>query len=862
MASTKRTCETCGGPVVAPGRAGERVTGKGGRPAKYCSNACRQRAFRNRAAAASEARQSPVVHAAVPGATVVEADERFGPPPGGTLPLPLDRFIGRAAELTRLRGLLRSTRLLTLVGPGGVGKSRLALHLVGGQSTGRRELTRLVALDPLRQPALLPQFVATALGFGDQHGPVEEEALVRALSVPGLLLVIDNCEHLADSCAELAGLLLTRCPHLRILATSREALRVPGEIVFRVGELSLPPALAEDRAQDRSDLRVDDVTGSEAVQLFVERARAAAPGFELTADTVDAVTQICHRLEGLPLAIELAARRVAGLPLGQILDGLDNQLALLTDGSRIGPSHHRELRAAIAWSHRLLDPAERAVLRRLSILAGGFDLDGALAVCAGDGVPARDVLRLLCSLEAKSLLVRVPGEERSARFRQLRAIRTYGLGRLASCGELAHVRERALTWLAGLTDDTVDSPPAGLVTRELVAERENLTAAVACTEDEGGDRHMRLAVALARVHRELDEFTAARRMLDAALSRVPSSPYRTDALALAARIAYKQGGQDDTLRLAEEAVTAARGHDRPAALADAFDALCVAQLARRDFEAAVVAQRACLDITRPLGNDLATAVSQHRLAWALQHVGGVAEARELLAQCLPVLRTEAATHHHSAAVHTSGVLALATGDDEAAEEAFAEVLRLVPPDTFHAMYPVEGLAIVAAERGEPRRALRLAAAAAEVRGRIGVRPDAEWQRRVDAAVARARSGLDAEAAESAQAAGQRLSGDRLVAYALRSAGALRARPGRGSDIGPLTEREIQVATLVAEGLTNAQVAVRLGLSPRTVEAHLDHIRDKLGVRSRTRIAVWLADRAANRTPLVRGERRERGPGQE
>ncbi|MFJ7073665.1 ATP-binding protein [Streptomyces sp. NPDC098781] len=840
MASTKRTCEACGGPLGASRGDGEPGSGKGGRPPKYCSNACRQRAFRTRATTASEVGQPSAGQATVPGGRPTGADVRLDPPPGGVLPRPLDRFIGRAGELTRLRGLLRSTRLLTLVGPGGVGKSRLALQLVGG----RRELTRLVALDPLRHPAPLRQFVATSLGFGDQHGCAEEEALVRALSTPGLLLVLDNCEHLAESCAELVALLLTRCPRLRILATSREALRVPGEVVFRVGELSLPPRPAEDRAQDRSALRVDDVSGSDAVRLFVERARAAAPGFGLTPDTVDAVSRICHRLDGLPLAIELAARRVAGLPLGQIVDGLDNQLALLTGGSRIGPAHHRELRAAIAWSHRLLDPAEQAVLRRVSILAGGFGLDGARAVCAGEGIRTGDVLRLLCSLEEKSLLVRVPGEERRARFRQLSAIRMYGLGRLAACGELALVRERALSWLAGLTDDTVHSPPVGLVTRELVAERENLAAAVACTEDEGGDRHLRLALALARVHRELDEFIAARRMLDAALRRVPSSPYRSDALALAARIAYKQGDRAVTLRLAKEAVAAARGHDRPAALADAFDALGVALLARRGFAAAVVAQRACLDITRRLGDDLATAVSRHRLAWALQHVGAVAEAQELLARCLPVLRTEAASHHHSAAVHTAGVVALAAGDDEAAEEAFAEGLGIVAPDTFHAMYPVEGLAIVAAGRGEPGRALRLAAAAAEVRGRIGVRPDAEWQRRVDAAVARARSGLDAEAAESARAAGRRLHGDRLVAYALRSARSVHGRPGRGGGTGPLTEREIQVATLVAEGLTNAQVAVRLELSPRTVEAHLDHIRDKLGVRSRTRIAVWVADQAA------------------
>lgn len=785
MASTKRTCETCGGHVQAAGR-------RGGRPAKYCSGACRQRAFRQRAAAA--------------GREELAGTGGPEPPPGGALPRALDRFVGRARELADLRGLLRSARLLTLVGPGGAGKSRLALELLAG----RRGHARIVELDPLRDGALLPQYVAAALGVAERGGPVQE-SLVRALG--RLVLVLDNCEHLADSCAESAALLLRRCPDLRIVATSREALRVPGEVVYRVGPLT---------------------AGGDAVRLFAERARTCDSGFELTPESEAYVTEICRRLDGLPLAIELAARRVAGLPLGQILAGLDDQLGLLTGGSRVGPVHHRELRAAIEWSHRLLDPAEQAVFRRVSALVGGFGLEGARAVC--DEGP---VLPLLCSLEAKSLLVRVAGDGQNARFRQLSSIRAYGLARLAASGDLPAVRERALDWLTGLCPDS-----AAVVPRELIAEQENLAEGVACAAASGGDRYLRLAVAMARVRREQDQLTACRALLTAALARVPESDHRSDALALAARVACMQRDAGEGLRLAEEAVAAARRLERPAALADALDSLAVALVCREDYGAAVAVYRECLQIARTLGRPLATAVCLHRLAWALHHVpedGAVAEARALLAECLPVLRDLATPQHRAAAVHTAGALHLAAGDAEAAEEAFVEVLREAPPETFHAMYPVEGLAIVAAERGEPRRALRLAAGAARVRERIGVRPEVEWQRRVDTAVEGARRRLGAAAADAATGEGRLLGGEKLVAYALGEGAAGVGRPARGTD-SPLTERELQVAVLVAEGLTNGQVAARLGLSPRTVASHLDHIRDKLGLRSRTKIALWVAER--------------------
>ncbi|GGO90324.1 hypothetical protein GCM10012280_35590 [Wenjunlia tyrosinilytica] len=739
--------------------------------------------------------------------------------------------------MARLRPLLRSSRLLTLVGPGGAGKTRLALELAGTSRGGRQRRVRMVELDSLRDGALLPQFAAAVLGAGERGHRTVMESLQRALSGDESLLILDNCEHVIEPCAELTARLLRLCPSLRILATSRESLRVPGEVLFRVGELGLP---ARDTAGG-----VAEILRSDAVRLFMERAKARDPGFELSTDcpeNADAVARICRRLDGLPLAIELAARRVGTLPLGDILSGLDNQLTLLTDGSRIGPSRHRELRAATEWSYSLLDSVEQALFRRVSLLVGDFGIEGAAAVGA---VEPDTALGLVCSLEAKSLVARVAGHDGEARFRQLSSIRAYGLDRLAAAGELDATRERALDWLTTLTERVSVPVPTEDAVRRLDIEQENLAAAVKCSASRGGDRHLRLALGMARVRLRQEQLTACRELLTGALRTVPKSRYRSEAVALAARTASMQADHEEGLRLAEEAVAAERAGDRPAELADALDSLAVALVCRQDFTGAVSVYRECLDITRGLGRPLATAVSGHRLAWGLLHLGAVAEARRLMAECLPVLRTLADWRHQAAALHTAGALALAADDLDSASQAFEEVLHRAPPDSYHAVYPIEGLAIVAAARGGMDRALRLAAAAAVVRARIDVPPEEQWQRQVDAAVSRARVRLGRSAAQAATAAGRRLEGDRLMAYALGDGDGEPAGAGRDC---PLTGREWQVAALVAEGLTNAQVAGRLRLSTSTVAAHLNRIRDKLGLRSRTRIAVWVASHGGPASP--------------
>ncbi|MEV6833061.1 LuxR C-terminal-related transcriptional regulator [Streptomyces sp. NPDC051133] len=809
--SRSRTCEMCGTALI--------VRPHGGRPARYCSGACRQRALRRRAASGAP----PAVSAA--GA--------------GVLPPALDSFVGRQQELSGLRTLLRSSRLLTLTGAGGVGKTRLALEFAKALPK-RFARVDLVELDSLQDGALLTQSLAAALGAGERAGRTGVDTLVRAIGDAPRVLVLDNCEHLAEPCARLVAALLGRCPRLRILATSREALRVPGETVFRVGELSLPPADATDE--------VTALLQSEAVRLFADRAASNSPGFTLHRGNGHLVAEICRRLDGLPLAVELAARHVGALALRDILAGLEDQfshLDLLTGGSRTGPARHSGLAAAVDWSHRLLDPAEQAVFRRLSVLVGGFDATAAQAVCAGDGIGRRQVFRILCALEAKSLVVRLPGETAPTRFRQSSAIRVCALDRLRASGELPTTLRRALAWLtelAGHGRGEVFPDQAG---SPLAAERDNLASVLTCSAGHGHAVRARLTLELARVHYQQEQPSAARALLTGLLRGTGGPAPDAQAPALAARVACQQAEPDEALRLGEQAVRSAWLRRDAAGLANALDARAAARLCRGEFAEAVADLRECLEVVAHTGRPQDTAWCTHHLAWALLQAGGELEADELMSRCLPVLRQQAPWPRAAAALHTAGAVRLALGRLRSAETLFAEVLRIAPGASFHALYPVEGLALVAAESGDMQRALRLYEASAQARRRLDTEPEAPWRHRMEQVAARARTRLSASAQQAAVAGARGLRGERLVAYAL-GAGSGAARTPRDVRAAegrlPLTVRESTVAELVAEGLTNRQIASRLGLSVHTVATHLDKIRDKLGLRSRTQIALWAAAR--------------------
>ncbi|HSS33270.1 MAG TPA: BTAD domain-containing putative transcriptional regulator [Solirubrobacterales bacterium] len=427
-----------------------------------------------------------------PSAAAAEPDSE----PLGRLPRQLTTFIGRERELAEATALLRGARLLTLTGAGGCGKTRLALELTRQQGEEPAREIWVVELAAVANPELVGSAIAGALGTRIASGRAPELALAEHIGERQVLLVLDNCEHLIEAVAHLAEALLARCPQLVILATSREPLRVPGELTWRVPSLSLP------RMGD--DPSAEDSLRAEAVRLFADRATRAAPGFEVDADNAAAVAALCHRLDGMPLAIELAAARVAVLTPSQIVARLDDSLDLLSAGSRTAMTRQQTLRATLTWSFDLLDEDEQVLLRRLAVFAGSFGIDAVEAIWAGEpGGRSEAVAVFGCLIEKSLVQVEEEGSEGAAsrRYFQLDTVRQFAAEKLDAAGERADFERRHRVWYVELAGD--DPTPAGeLPAREQLArldlERDNLRAALASALADDPQMGLGLAVSLWR----------------------------------------------------------------------------------------------------------------------------------------------------------------------------------------------------------------------------------------------------------------------------------------------------------------------------------------------------------------------------
>jgi non-specific serine/threonine protein kinase len=407
------------------------------------------------------------------------------------LPNQLTSFIGREKEITEVKQHLLKVRLVTLTGPGGCGKTRLALQAASGLLDDFRDGVWLIELAPLADPVLVTQTVAVVLGLKEEVGRPFLSTLTDHLRGKRLLLILDNCEHLIQASAQLTESLLHACPDVHILATSREGLGVAGEISFLVPSLSSPdPAQA---------IQVDTLAKYESVQLFMDRAVTALPGFAVTNDNASAVSRVCHRLDGIPLAIELAAARIKLLRVEQIAERLDGRFQLLTGGERTAMPRHQTLAALIDWSHDLLTEPERILLRRLSVFAGGWTLEAAEAVCEGDGIEGSHVLDLLTQLVNKSLVIaeRAQGEE--ARYRMLETIRQYALEKLAASGETDALRKRhAMYYLTLAEADVSLSAQLRLAWQDrMETEHDNMRAALAWSHSIEGNAELELRLAAA-----------------------------------------------------------------------------------------------------------------------------------------------------------------------------------------------------------------------------------------------------------------------------------------------------------------------------------------------------------------------------
>jgi non-specific serine/threonine protein kinase len=549
------------------------------------------------------------------------------------LPLVLTSFVGRERERAEVARLLAETRLLTLTGVGGVGKTRLALEAARAALADYPDGTWLVELAALVDPALVPHTIAVALGVVEHPGRPLNETLAAWLAGKRLLIVLDNCEHLLDVCASLADALLRVAPGLAILATSREPLRIAGETAWPAPPLTLP---------DLQTLpSLDDLPRSEAVRLFIDRATAARPDFRLTPENAVAVAQLCVRLDGLPLAIELAAARVRSLPPAELAARLGRRFQLLTGGSRAALPRHQTLRAALDWSYDLLAEDERRVLRRLSVFAGGATIAAAEAVCVGDGLAPADVLPLLLRLVERSLVLAEPaGDE--ARYRLLETVRQYAGERLEEAGEETTTRDRHAAWglaLAEQAEPALHTAEQLLWQARLDAEHDNLRAALAWSLDQDREAGLRLAGWPWPYWRGRRHYSEGRRWLERLLDRTRApTRWRAKALLGVGQLAFEQGDSITAHARLDEGLALSRGLAEPRLVAWALRDLAHVHIDLGDLARARVEVEEGLTLCRTLGEPADLAATLITLGRIHKRDGTYQRARAVLDEGLALAR--------------------------------------------------------------------------------------------------------------------------------------------------------------------------------------------------------------------------------
>ena len=761
----------------------------------------------------------------------------------GNLPADLTSFVGRRNDIADIKALLSTSRLVSLVGPGGVGKTRLVLRVAADLRRAFSDGVWLVELAEVNDPGLLAQTIADTLGMSVTGGRNAREALARDLVGRRTLVILDNCEHLLDETAALVADLLRGAPQLRFLTTTRQPLRVSGELIHLVSPLDVPDPTVP--------LAPGAATQYAGMALFVDRAQAVVPSFALTAENEAAVARLCQRLEGIPLAIELAAVSLRVLSVREVTDRLGERLDVLTTGPRTAPQRQQTMEATIEWSHELCTPDEQALWAACSVFAGPFDRMAAEAVCGSDTLPEHGVLGVLAGLVDKSVLTRDEVDE-AVRFRMSETLRQYGAARLAERGDADRARQRHLDYYARLVGRAAAESFGGQQEAWLLRLRRdhaNIREALDQAMSRPPHSHLglRLASAAWFYWAACGHVLEGRHWLDRGLFHdTEASVERARALWTNGFVALLQGDRSVAEDFVEEALALAAALDDAETAAYATHVKGVAALVAGDvtLATALLADAAQRYAERGIDTGLAVMLDVHRGLTALFD-GDLATART----CVEEARVTCVRHGErwvlSYALLVAGLVEFTADDLPTAAALVAESLAIkrVFHDTLGIAVGLDALAWVAVADGEVERAATLLGAAQRLWDTVGEpvfgsKHFSTLRSRAEEQVAR---NADPLVRDEGYERGASFELDQAVAFALGEPEPSAADQDRGDPAVGLTRRETQVAELVGRGLSNKEIAATLVISQRTAEGHVQRILTKFGFTSRAQVATWVTE---------------------